>query len=257
VWVAGFLGQQFSGRFIPAYYLNPSYYLGWIGTLNLVIGAAALALSLIGLFFFEHESRRFALALWAGYFLFGLYFNYHISTHDYYSLPLIPIAALSLAPLADRLFAQLAKLAATRLAKSAAYAVLLLGLFSALWSLRSEMKRVDYRPEAAMWAEISERIGDRSAAGLTQDYGARLSYWGWKNLVSWQTYGDTAYHADLRGAQRDFEEAFAVLAEKKELFVVTDFDELKRQPLLREKLAAYPIFAEGDGYVIYTLGLDK
>ena len=257
VWVAGFLGQQFSGRFIPAYYLNPSYYFGWIGTLNLVVGAAALTLSLIGIFFFERENRRFALALWAGYFLFGLYFNYHISTHDYYSLPLIPIAALSLAPLADWLFAQLAELAATRFAKSAAYAVLLLGLFSALWSLRSEMKRVDYRPEAQMWAEIGERIGDGNAAGLTQDYGARLSYWGWKNLVSWQTYGDATYHADLRGAQRGFEETFAALVEKKELFVVTDFDELKRQPLLREKLTAYPVFAEGDGYVIYNLGLDK
>jgi hypothetical protein len=257
VWVAGFLGQQFSGRFIPAYYLSLSYYFGWIGTLNLVVGAAALTLSLIGLFFFEHENRRFALGLWAGYFLFGLYFNYHISTHDYYSLPLIPIAALSLAPLADWFFARLTELADSRSTRLAAVGILLLGLFSTFWNLRAEMKRVDYRPEAAMWAEIGERIGDRNAAGLTQDYGARLSYWGWKNLVSWQTYGDTAYHADLRGAQRGFEETFAALAEKKELFVVTDFDELKRQPLLREKLAAYPVFAEGDGYVIYNLRLDK
>lgn len=257
VWVAGFLGQQFGGRFIPAYFLSPSYYFGWMGTLNLAIGAAALTMSLLGLFFFAPESRRFALALWAGYFLFGLYFNYHISTHDYYSLPLIPIAALSLAPLAAWFFSQLTQRTAPRLARFAAYAVLLFGLFAALWTLRAEMKRVDYRPEAAMWAEISEVIGDRNAAGLVQDYGARLSYWGWKNLTPWQTYGDAVYHADLRGARNDFEEIFADLAERKELFVATDFDELKRQPFLRGKLDGYPLFAEGDGYVIYNLVLDK
>ena len=253
VWVAGFLGQQFGGRFIPAYFLSPSYYLGWVGVLNLVIGGAALALSLIGLFFFENESRRFALGLWAGYFLFGLYFNYHISTHDYYSLPLIPIVALSLAPLASWFLAQLGELTTTSLARRfAAYGILLLGFFAVLLNLRAEMNRIDYRPQAQMWAEIGELIGDANAAGLTQDYGSRLAYWGWKNVTSWQTYGDLIYHDDLRGAQSDFEQQFESIASKKELFLVTDFDELNRQPMLKEKLSAYPIFAEGDGYVIFN-----
>jgi hypothetical protein len=254
VWVAGFLGQQFGGRFIPAYFLNPSYYLGWIGMLNLVVGAIALTLSLIGLFFFENEVRRFALGLWAGYFLFGLYFNYHISSHDYYSLPLIPIVALSLAPLAGWFFAQLTKLTASRFTRIATVGILLLGLFATLWNLRAEMKRVDYRPEAGMWAEIGELIGDKNVIGLTQDYGSRLAYWGWKNPTSWPTSGDLIYHADLRGAENDFEQSFAAVAAKKELFLVTDFDELKRQPLLKEKLSGVPIFAEGDGYVIFDLG---
>ena len=115
------------------------------------------------------------------------------------------------------------------------------------------MKRIDYRPEAQMWAEISEKIGDKNTAGLTQDYGSRLAYWGWKNLTSWPTYGDLIYHDDLRGAQNDFEQQFESIASKKELFLVTDFDELNRQPLLKENCEAYPIFAEGDGYVIYDL----
>jgi hypothetical protein len=253
VWVAGFLGQQFGGRFIADYFLSPAYYLGWIGTLNLVLGGAALTLSLLGFFFFENQNRRFALGLWAGYFLFGLYFNYHISSHDYYSLPLIPIAALSFAPLADWLFAQVRTLTISRFARFTAYAILLLGLFAALWNLRAEMKRVDYRSEAAMWAEIGELIGERSVVALTQDYGSRLAYWGWMNPTPWQTYGDEVYHADLRGSQNKFEGAFADLASKKDLFLVTDFDELKRQPLLKEKLSGIPVFAEGDGYVIYDL----
>lgn len=257
VWVAGFLGQQFGGRFIPAYFLSPSYYLGWVGMLNLVIGAAALAGGLLGLFFFEKDGRRFAFGLWGGYGVFGLYFNYHISSHDYYSLPLIPIVALSLAPLADWFFLQLGNLTPSRLSRLAAGGVLLMGLFASLWNLRADMKRVDYRPEAPMWAEIGALLGDKNAIGLTQDYGSRLAYWGWTAITPWQTYGDKIYHADLRGADayRNFEKGFAAAISKKDLFLVTDFDELSRQPLLKEKLAEYSVFAEGNGYVIFDLTL--
>lgn len=255
VFIAGYLGQQFGGRFIPSLFLNPSYYLGWLDMLNLVIGGGILMMALLGLFFLDKEGLRFMLALWAGYAFFGLYFNYHISTHDYYSLPLIPIAALSLAPLADWFFAQLTKLTASRWALVTVYCLLLFGLFASLWNTRATMNSVDYRPDAAMWAEISEKIGDSKAAGLTQDYGARLAYWGWKNITSWPTHGDLIYHDDLRGrdAQRDLEKQFENIVRTKELFLVTDFNDLALQPFLKEKLSLYPIFAEGDGYLIYNL----
>jgi hypothetical protein len=253
VWIAGFLGQQFGGRFIPALFLSPSYYLGWIGMFNNVVGAIALTLGLLGLFFWDNEKRRFLLGLWAGYAFFGIYFNYHISSHDYYSLPLIPIVALSLAPVADAFFTQLTKLTATKFARVAAFSILFFGLFASLSNIRAEMKRIDYRSEAQMWAEISEKIGDKNTAGLTQDYGSRLAYWGWKNITSWFNYGDLVYHNDLRGAQGNFEQQFESIASKKELFLVTDFDELDRQPSLKEKLSGYPIIAKGIGYVIYDL----
>jgi hypothetical protein len=253
VWIAGYLGQQFGGRFIPALFLSPSYYLGWVGMLNHVVGGAALMIGLISLFFLENEKRRFLLGLWAGYAFFGLYFNYHISSHDYYSLPLIPIVALSLAPVAEMFFAQLTKLTAARLVRFAVIGILLLGLFASLWNLRADMKSVDYRPDVQMWAEISEKIGDKNVIGLTQDYGSRLAYWGWKDITSWPTYGDLVYHDDLRGAEHDFEQQFEAVALKKELFLITDFDELNRQPALKEKLSGYPILAADDGYVIYDL----
>ena len=59
VWIAGFLGQQFGGRFIPSLLFSPSYYLGWIGMLNNVVDAVALTLGLLGLFFLDKEKRRF------------------------------------------------------------------------------------------------------------------------------------------------------------------------------------------------------
>jgi hypothetical protein len=253
VWVAGYLRQQFGGRFIPALFLSPSYYLGWVSMLNLVIGGAVLTLALLGLFFLEDKKRRFLLGLWAGYALFGLYFNYHISTHDYYSLPLIPIAALSLAPLADWFLAQLAKLTPSRWLRLSAFCLLLSGTLMSLWNTRSQLNSVDYRPETMMWTEIAEKVGENTLAGLTQDYGQRLAYWGWKNVNSWPTHGDLIYRNDLLGAQRDFESQFEELALTKDFFVVTDFTDLALQPFLEQKLSQYPIFAEGNGYVIYDL----
>ncbi len=253
VYIAGYLGQQFGGRFIPSYFLSPAYYLGWINMLNLVIGGIPLMLALLGIFFFDNAKPRFILALWAGYALFGFYFNYHIASHDYYSLPLIPIAALSLAPLAHLFFAQLARLTPTRLLRISAFCLLFFGLLTSLWNTRTQLNAVDYRPQAQMWAEIGQKVDGYNAAGLTQDYGARMAYWGWKYITSWPTYGDLIYHDDLLGAQRDFEEQFAEITSKKDLFIVTDFTDLNLQPFLKEKLKAYPIFAEGDGYIIYNL----
>lgn len=260
IFVEDFLGQQFGGRFIPALFLSPSYYIGWLNMLNLVIGGFVLMLALLGLFFFDDkkrspepvEGRRFLLGLWAGYAIFGLTFNFHISTHDYYSLPLIPIAALSIAPLADSFFTKLAQLTSTQLLRLSAFCLLLFGLLTSTWNIRNQMNAVDYRPQAAMWTEIAAKTDGYNLAGLTQDYGARMAYWGWQNISSWPTSGDLRY-ADERGGIQDLEEQFNEIAARKDLFVVTDLDDLKRQTFLKEKLTAYPIFDAGDGYVIYNL----
>lgn len=253
VFVAGYLGQQFGGRFIPSYLFNPSYYAGWLNMLNLVVGGISLTFALLGLFFLDHEKRRFILALWAGYFVFGIYFNYHIASHDYYSLPLIPIAALSLAPLAGALFQQLASHAVSRWSRAFVYGILSLGLLASLWNVRNQLNAVDYRPQAEFWAEIGQAVDGHGVAGLTQDYGARMAYWGWQYITVWPTHGDLIYRDHLLGAQHDFEKRFDAVAAKKDLFLVTDFTELDLQPFLKERLMTYPIFAEGDGYVIYDI----
>lgn len=252
IFVQDFLGQQFGGRFIPNLFLSPSYYVGWLNMLNLVIGGFTLMFALLGLFFFDDKKRRFLLGLWAGYAFFGLYFNFHIHTHDYYSLPLIPIVALSIAALAEFLFAKLAQLTSTKFLRLSSFLFLLLGLLASTWNVRNQLNAVDYRPQAEMWAEIRTITDGYNLAGLTQDYGARLAYWGWQNISSWPTSGDLRYSTE-RGGRQDLEEQFNEIAVKKDLFVVTDFDDLNRQTYLKEKLNTYPIFAEGDGYVIYNL----
>ena len=249
VFVAGFLGKKFEGRFIPSLLVSPSFYLDWLSMLNIVMGGVVIALGWLGLFHLRSRERIFTAGLWTAYLFYAIFFDYHISTHDYYSLPLIPIAALSLAPLADLILPRLA----SRLSNLLLLAIFSFAVFAAAGNVRATLKQVDYRPEARMWAEIGQRLGPRAKiTALTQDYGARLEYWGWERAAIWPLYGDLVYR-DLKGSQRDFDERFPALTAKSDYFLVTLPDELARQPELKERLASYPVFAQGDGYIIYKL----
>ena len=257
-WVAyglarGFLGQQFGGRFMPELFLSPSFYLGWADMLNNVLGLLTFALALLGLLLVNDKpTRALLLGLWGAYFAFAIFFDYHISTHDYYSLPLIPIAALALTPLADALFAQLVGRIGNPLHKILAASALTLGLVAVLWASRVALKSADYRPEAAFWNRIGATVRDFRVVALTQDYGSRLAYWGWAGAANWPDSSDIEYHA-LRGGGATFEKNFARLTKNKELFLVTDLTDFARQPDLQVRLSQFEIFAEGEGFVIYDL----
>lgn len=252
IFFTDYLSDQFGGRFIPTLFLSPSYYVGWLNMLNLVTSGFILMLGLLGLLFYDDKKRRFILALWLGYLTFGFYFNFHISTHDYYSLPLIPIVALSIAPLASSLFSKLSEITNTKFLRLSSFLFLLLGLFATTWSTRNILNASDYRPEEKMWQEIAQITDGYNVAGLTQDYGSRMAYFGWRSITSMPSYGDLLYSAE-RGSKQDFEKQFDNIIAKKDLFLVTDFNDLKLQHYLQEKLETYPIFAQGDGYVIYDL----
>ena len=250
----GFLGQKFSGRFIPSLLLSPLNYIQWAGLANRAAGGTAIMLGLLGLLIARNRNLRILLiGLWSAYLLFGLYFDYHIATHDYYHLPLIPLVGLSLAPFADLLMDHLAALTSQRWLRLAALGVLLYGLLAALWDVHNQLKSVDYRSQAAMWAEIGDKLGHGpNVVALTQDYGTRLSYWGWQDALIWPNSGDIDYH-EVRGAAFNSTNRFAKLTTGKIFFLVTDFDELNRQPELKKQLDGFPIYIQGNGYIIYGL----
>ena len=87
---------------------------------------------------------------------------------------------------------------------------------------------------------------------LTQDYGQRLNYWGWQNAEIWPNSGDIDYH-ELRGASFNSSTNFARMTSGKDFFLVTDFQELDRQPDLKKSLSAFPVSVQGDSYIIYDL----
>ncbi len=75
----------------------PSYWTGWFEMVRRVIGWPALVVSVLGLVLARGPARLLLAAAWAGYVVMGLMFTHHISTHDYYSLPLLPLAGGAMA----------------------------------------------------------------------------------------------------------------------------------------------------------------
>lgn len=256
IFVAGFLGHYFGGRFIPALLLEPLNYWRWFRQVQTVIGVPVLAVGLLGILWAENSTARRLLAwLWFTYFIYGLYFNYHIASHDYYSLPLIPLASLSAAAVFGRLLNRLAEMTARSLLwRVGVHSLMVITLGVHIFGLYTEMKAVDYRPQAAYWAEISRLLDGHPTVALTQDYGSRLIFWGWRSATYWPTSGDYYYHTDLRRGQRDFAKRFTSLTKNKHFFLVTDLEDLERQPLLKERLFGhYRLFAQGDGFLIFDL----
>jgi hypothetical protein len=231
---------------------SPLFYIQWQTKAASVAGGIGIMLGLLGVFIVrERGARAFLSGLWGSYLVFGLSFDYHISTHDYYSLPLIAIVATSLAPLGDWFFTRLRE-AEPGWVRGVLFVVLLYGIFSTVWDVRNEMKFVDYRPQEATWIEIGHVLQGGSIEALTQDYGTRLAYWGWRNAEIWPSSGDL-YQASVRGNTPIIDKLFDEVAASKAYFLVTDFDDFEKQPELKARLADYPVVEQGEGYLIYDL----
>ena len=253
VFIEGGLGDQFRGRFVPALLLNPYNYLQWSVKVDLAAGGLFIMLGLLGFFLTtDRRLRRLMLGLWGAYLLYSLFFNYHVATHDYYHLPFIPIVALSLGPLGGWLMARVAETAVPGIQRSAVYLIVIAGMFMVLWNVRNQMKAADYRSEAAMWTEIGELMDGKSAIALVQDYGSRLEYWGWMTVPTWPHTGDPLY-ARIRDNETRFEELFVDYAARKDYFLVTDLDELEQQAQLKDRLSGYPVYMQGNGFMIFSM----
>ncbi|MFO7584297.1 MAG: glycosyltransferase family 39 protein [Anaerolineales bacterium] len=242
LYVAGFLGQQFGGRFFPGFWLDPYFYLRWLLKADFVIGVFWLCLAVLGwLIFAAKPARIFLSALWGGYFVYGLVFPHHIASHDYYSLPLIPITALSLAPLVAIILPRISSLFFNRYALNIFF--LSAYTFVIIYSITTylDFRRANTRQAAQAYAEIGQVLQHQPGiTALTEEYGYPLAYYGWQNVSIWWE-------------SPDFEQAFAEQTFRQAYFLVTDFAALSRQPQLAEKLQNYTIFAQTREYIIYDL----
>lgn len=253
VYITGLLTSQFSLRFFPRLWIDPVFYLRWNGQLSSVLGFEWFLLSLIGLLAFRDRIHRYLLlGIWVGYFLYGMTLSFHISTHDYYQLPAIPIVGLGLAAGADVLLRNLR--GPKWLLFSTVLGVVLFSVVIKGWDVRVTLKRNDYRNEPLIWQQIGAKLGqDSSVIGLTHDYGYRLEYWGWKRVTNWMTVGDMDYRV-LAGQTFDINALFKEQAEGKDYFVVTLLGELDAQPDLKQLLYDnYPILEKSDDYIIFDL----
>ena len=253
--LAANMANQFSLRFFPSLWKDPTFYGRWLFMAAGFAGFAAIMAAFIGILLYPSSRQRFmAIGLWVGYIAMGFAFSYHYLTHDYYHLPIILIVAFGLIPVADLLVRQVTENRGW-LWRVAFAAVLVLGVDMQIWVSRNSMAAVDYRADPEYYQELGTLIGhDTKVVQLSGDYGYRLAYYGWVNGVNWPSLGDVNVRAMAGQAAPEFSAEFADYTAGRDLFVITSLDELNRQPQLRDYLAAnFPVWARGEGYLIYDL----
>jgi len=232
--------------------IEPSFYVRWFSFVQNLMGATIIFLALTGVLMSKNHERIYLLGMWAGYLVYGLTVPYQMYTHSYYHLQLIPILALSLAPVAQVV---LERLTQQKLFWKVLFAgVALLAIVYSSWVAITILKAEDFRNQPAYWQKIGSLLPtDGKIVALTQDYGYRLLYYGWRKVTLWQTSGEQEL-ADLRGREKEFENSFTNKIDGKDYFLITAFNQLNDQPKLQTMLSSsYPVFAEGNGYLIYDL----
>jgi hypothetical protein len=170
-------------------------------------------------------------------------------THSYYHIQLIPVIALGLAAALNPIFeAVVAQRFTTRVA-FAALMVAIVGYHA--WVARSVLVAEDFRFEPQVWANIAAAIPeDSDVIALTQDYGYRLMYFGWRKVNLWPLDTDLA---KLKKENRDTAVRFHEITDGNEYFLVTAFGQFNQQPELKKILDGYPVVGEGDGFILYDL----
>jgi 4-amino-4-deoxy-L-arabinose transferase-like glycosyltransferase len=254
--IDGRMAGQFTGRFYPNLYTSPSLYANWLANIADNFSLIALILGMVGLALVADKKLRWLLAgWWGGYFLYGLVFPHHISTHSYYHLPLVPILALSLAPLASRI----ADLLNHTPQKTFNWAVVILAYVAFIsfniWSVWDELGSVDYRLSRERLEHIGEVIAatsQTSTLALTDDYEASLRFYGFLSSRHWPSRGE------METIQASFEELWDRKTLGVHFFVVLDLAEFDKQSELKERLLErYPIYEQGEGYILFDMRLNN
>ena len=247
--ISGFIQDQFKGRlFNPGLWGDPDFYYGWLGSTSDVLGHLVIFLvALFGLFLIRGKSfRRFLLWSWIGYFIFGFAVSYYVTTHSYYLLPIIPLAAITIGAVADWIFIKLRKVKLTGLVWGGTVTALILGVALGYYIYQ----RVDYRHEPAYYAKVASFVSpDDKIIAMSQDYGFRLAYYGWIHVQPWSRLGN---HMPEDGNK--YSSKFADIVENFDFFIITTMKAFREQPDLNNELTEhYPILVEGGGYMIFDL----
>lgn len=222
------------------------YFLGWGSIVTDIIPFAVLVIALASTLMFGKRGRALSIGMWVGYVILGIFVPYHIYTHNYYSIVLVPITAIA----ASQIFQIVAEKAAEQ-KRIWRFGLILVAIFAigySTWNVYKDLNEKDYRGEPAGWKLIGEALPeDQKILALTHNYGFNLAYYGERMLDTWP------YSYDLRLQGQEFRNYFETVTEPYDLFLVTHFADLQAQPKLQDKLSTLEIFAEGPGYILYQL----
>ncbi len=247
--VGGDFLRTWTLRMIPLWF-SPKLYGGWLQQLGGAFGGGFLLLALLGVALARPRLQALAAGWGAAYGVYGFLVPFHIATHSYYQLPLLPLVALGLAAVVEALSPLLRS--RPRLAQMAVAGGLLAAVVYPLGISYWQMQQCTCRQEAATFAQLGKTLPkDGPIVALTEAYGYPLMYYGNLTVDFWPT---SRYQQVFDLSPDAFKRLFAERTSGHAYFLVTDFEEFARQKALRHYLSShYPLVAEGEGYLLYDL----
>lgn len=247
------------GSFMPVLIAQRVFWRGWLDRIRFTGGYFPVILAVFGVLLCNRRAARaFLLGLLSGYIAYGLVFTYHIHTHFYYHLPLIPIVSLSLGGFFEFLTVKMG------LERAGAPPIILFGVVfvllaaNSLNQTRKALTGIDYGGELASLKDIGETVNHSTKTVLfSEHYGKHIKYHGEVSGLPWplgpaELDEMFSEDADVNDSASLFGRRY--LRDSPEYFIVEDVDDFYRQDELIDFLGStYPVIARGNGYTIFDL----
>ena len=260
LFVAGYLGASSRMSFIPVLLLRPFFWGRWLEQILTVVGPAAFLGGLIGVQLARRGlPRALLVGLWAGYFVFGLVFNYHIHTHDYYQLPLIPIVALSVGPVCADIVNRLRPPNREWRWRLVTGGILVIAIACSLVSVYKQVweKVPGFERQLRVAKEIGELVGhSTNTIQLNSRYAKPVQYYGEFSGTLWPNVGNLKLmrYQGIRLMTPRKRLELVRTAYSPDYFIISDLDALGKLPDLRDfLLGEFPVTAQTADYLIFDL----
>lgn len=262
LFIDGFLRWQAKGSFAPHLLLHEYYWRGWMINIIAVFGGATIVVALLGIPLIRSRlGKGLLIGLVIGYVVFGLVFSFHIFTHKYYQLPLIPIVALCLGVVAAIVLKRLAKTNAFW--RWSLFAAMVFALVISSEATQKKLRINVPDSYAALRKEIGNRVEhSRNTIFLAYAYGNPLMYYGRLSGVNWPHECDFVYTQLRTVGAVHMPQGDALLKSMLEespsdYFIVTDMPDFSKQPDLKEALQKYPLIFSNNQCFVYDLRAGK
>jgi 4-amino-4-deoxy-L-arabinose transferase-like glycosyltransferase len=253
-YVRHFLSGESNGRIVPQAVAHARFWHGWWSMISsalpfpqqqVTLALLPILAALLGIAVARPGApRAILIGLLLGYVVLGLTFTEHISTHSYYSLPLIAILALSIGSLAGFLLNR----------SSLAASALLIGLFVAGVGVAIyKSDRVLTSENPAVQIDDYRRVGEITghttrALVIDPDLISSICYWGWMVGRYWY---EPSPAQDLPVSDGPLPPG--IDPRQYSFLIVMETSELRTEPELRRFTRRLPVVARTDRYAIFDL----
>jgi len=257
IFIAGHIRGYSKTAFLPKLLLQSFFWKGWLLQIEKVTGLVALIAGLFGLFLFPKGRSKVLLGgLWLSYIVYAFIFTYHIHTHDYYQLPVVPTVAISLAAVGAAVFNRLSEINRNFFTKLGILAVILFAVFISVYNKKEQLYNPGIEGYVKMCEEIGAAVGhSKKTIALTYAYGKPLRYHGQVSGFNWPDSGD--FRAErlsgmpVLSAEQRYEQ---LSKDGAEFFIITEFRELENQQDLKNFLVQnFPVLVNNQNYIIFDL----